>query len=69
MHKRAVHLVAVTLAVAAVAAQAQESWQSSPAIKALYEKARAEGEVVLWGPQDRELDWIPAEFDQGDVVR
>jgi ABC-type Fe3+ transport system substrate-binding protein len=40
----------------------QESWPSSPSVKALYEKARAEGEVVLWGPQDRELDWIPAEF-------
>lgn len=32
------------------------------AVNSLYEKARAEGEVVLWGAQDRELDWIPGEF-------
>jgi hypothetical protein len=55
--------VIVLLVAAAVAAtSAQEPWQTSPAVKALYERARAEGEVVLWGPQDRELDWIPADF-------
>src|SRR5262245_26131197 len=42
--------------------QAPESWQNAPAVKALYEQARKEGEVVVWGPQDRGLDWIPAEF-------
>jgi ABC-type Fe3+ transport system substrate-binding protein len=55
-------LVAVALAAAASTARAQEPWQNSPPVKALYDKARSEGEVVLWGPQDRELDWIPAEF-------
>ena len=45
-----------------LASQADVRWQTSPVVKALYEKARAEGEVVLWGPQDRELDWIPEEF-------
>jgi iron(III) transport system substrate-binding protein len=53
--------VACVVASAVLAAQG-DGWQTSPAIKALYEKARAEGAVVLWGPQDRELDWIPAEF-------
>ena len=62
VRKRPAALVAVVLGVAVVTTRAQEPWQTSPAIKALYEKARAEGEVVLWGPQDRELDWIPAEF-------
>jgi iron(III) transport system substrate-binding protein len=42
--------------------QAPASWDNAPAVKALYEQARKEGEVVVWGPQDRELDWIPAEF-------
>ncbi len=32
------------------------------ALDALYAKAKAEEQVVLWGAQDREIDWIPAEF-------
>jgi iron(III) transport system substrate-binding protein len=36
--------------------------QPPAAVDALYAKARTEREVVLWGAQDRELDWIPAEF-------
>jgi iron(III) transport system substrate-binding protein len=47
---------------ALLAGEEPATWQAAPAIKALYEAARREGEVVLWGPQDRELDWIPAEF-------
>src|SRR5262245_22615566 len=61
MHTRFILLLVVAVAAAANL-RAQEPWQGSPAVKALYEKARTEGEVVLWGPQDRELDWIPAEF-------
>jgi iron(III) transport system substrate-binding protein len=45
-----------------VANQGPTGWLTAPAIKTLYEQARQEGEVVVWGPQDRELDWIPAEF-------
>src|SRR5262245_35903695 len=60
MHTRFMSLLVV--AAVAVNLRAQEPWQNSPAVKALYERAQAEGEVVLWGPQDRELDWIPAEF-------
>src|SRR5262245_8650343 len=60
MHTRFMSLLVV--AAVAVNLRAQEPWQNSPAVKVLYERAQAEGEVVLWGPQDRELDWIPAEF-------
>jgi iron(III) transport system substrate-binding protein len=52
----------IVVLVTGVLTRAQEPSLTSPAVTALYEKARAEGEVVLWGPQDRELDWIPAEF-------
>lgn len=45
-----------------LAEQNPETWVTSPGIKALYEQARTEREVVLWGPQDREVDWIAAEF-------
>jgi iron(III) transport system substrate-binding protein len=55
-------VLVVSLVGAVAVLPGQETWQSSAAVKALYEKARAEGEVVLWGPQDRELDWIAAEF-------
>jgi iron(III) transport system substrate-binding protein len=55
-------LLAVGLLHVLLAGQTPESWPSAPAVKALYEQARREGEVVLWGPQDRELDWVPAEF-------
>jgi ABC-type Fe3+ transport system substrate-binding protein len=61
MSKHLTVIVASAFALTA-ALRGQETWQSSPAVKTLYEKARAEGDVVLWGPQDRELDWIPAEF-------
>jgi iron(III) transport system substrate-binding protein len=49
--------------VAAVAVtQASADWQQSPAVKGLYEKAKQEGEVVIWGTNTREVDWIPAAF-------
>ena len=54
--------LAVAIGAALVTTRAQEEWQTSPALKALYERGRVEGQVVLWGPQDRELEWIPAEF-------
>jgi ABC-type Fe3+ transport system substrate-binding protein len=41
---------------------AQSGWRDSADVRALYEKARAEGEVVIWGAQDRELDWIAEPF-------
>jgi iron(III) transport system substrate-binding protein len=41
---------------------AQSAWQELPAVKALYEKAKAEGEVVIWGPTQVEVDWLAIEF-------
>jgi iron(III) transport system substrate-binding protein len=38
------------------------AWQDAPEIKALYEKAKAEGKVALWGPQRNEVDWVSAAF-------
>jgi ABC-type Fe3+ transport system substrate-binding protein len=59
-------VAALVLAIASdhvsLGGQAPEGWQTAPAVKTLYEQARREGEVVLWGPQDRELDWVPTEF-------
>ena len=44
------------------AATAQVAWHETPAIKTLYEKAKQETTVVLWGTQAREVDWVPAAF-------
>jgi iron(III) transport system substrate-binding protein len=41
---------------------AAQAWKDSPAVKALYEKARAEKKVIIWGPQQRVVDWIPEAF-------
>jgi iron(III) transport system substrate-binding protein len=40
----------------------QAAWQDQPAVKALHEKAKQEGEVVIWGPARVELEWIDAAF-------
>lgn len=57
-------LSALSLTWAPVPAFAQGGWQNVPAVKALYEKAKAEGEVVIWGPVQAEVDWIQAEFSK-----
>lgn len=41
---------------------AQSSWKDTPAVRALYAKAKQEGKVIIWGPQQREVDWIPEAF-------
>ena len=63
------HLIAIlvgVLLVGAIAshAGAQGSWVTSPAAQSLYEKAKAEKEVVIWGPDDDELNWIAAPFNK-----
>jgi len=50
------------LAVAFAATPALAQWKESPAVKDLYAKAKQEGEVVMWGTNGREVDWIPAAF-------
>ena len=37
-------------------------WQDDPAVKALYDKAKQEGSVVIWGPSRPEVDWIETAF-------
>ena len=54
-------LLGLAAAVAATSALAAD-WKQSPAVKELYEKAKKEGEVVIWGPNAREVDWIPKAF-------
>src|SRR5262245_40189167 len=37
-------------------------WMDTPAVKQLYEAAKKEGQVIIWGTQRREVEWIPAAF-------
>jgi iron(III) transport system substrate-binding protein len=53
-------LVAVFVAVSL---PAQAAWQDTPEVKALYEKAKAEGRVMIWGTQQGEVNWIPKAFN------
>jgi ABC-type Fe3+ transport system substrate-binding protein len=50
--------IAAVLIAAAVPAAAQDK----AAVQALYEKARAEGSVMIWGPSRGEVEWIPSAF-------
>jgi len=54
-------LVAVALGL--VPLSAQDGWIDAPEVRRLYQQARAEGRVVLWGSQNREIDWIPEVFN------
>jgi iron(III) transport system substrate-binding protein len=38
-------------------------WQDTPEIKALYEAAKKEGQVIVWGTQRTEVEWIPPAFN------
>lgn len=57
-------LLSATAVLFAFAATVGVGSQTGTALDALYAKARAEREVILWGAQDREIDWIPAEFSK-----
>jgi iron(III) transport system substrate-binding protein len=50
------------LAFALMSASAQAQWHTAPAVQSLYEKAKGEGKVVLWGSVQRELDWEAGPF-------
>lgn len=54
----ALALSAISLAVT----PARAAWQDAPAVKTLYEAAKKEGKVIVWGTQRREVEWIPAAF-------
>jgi iron(III) transport system substrate-binding protein len=52
----------LALALGALTSVAQAAWKDQPAVKALYEKARQEGQVVIWGPARSEIEWIEPAF-------
>jgi len=49
-------------AAVAIATPAHADWAGSPEIKALYEKAKAEGKVHVWGTTAGAVDWVPKAF-------
>jgi ABC-type glycerol-3-phosphate transport system substrate-binding protein len=53
---------ATMLAVALVANARAASWNDAPKVRELYEAARREGKVIIWGTHRREVDWIAAAF-------
>lgn len=55
-------LAALCLGGSALTAAAQ--WQNTPEVKALYEAAKKEGEVTIWGTAAREVDWLPKAFQE-----
>ena len=55
-------MAACAFALMLVAGDAEAAWQDSPKVKALYEAAKKEGKVVVWGTHPREVSWIPAAF-------
>ncbi|MDB5409761.1 MAG: ABC-type Fe3+ transport system, substrate-binding protein [Rhodospirillales bacterium] len=62
IHRAATTILAAFLLLAAGSASAQTPFQDLPAVKALYEKAKAEKEVVIWAPVPSEVDWIQEKF-------
>ena len=50
------------MAAALVARGALAQWADDPKVKELYEAAKKEGQVIIWGTQRREVEWIPAAF-------
>ena len=52
----------VALAMVLLSSVAFAQSLESPQVKELYEAAKKEGQVVIWGTQRREVEWIPAAF-------
>lgn len=55
-YRNAAALLATVIAAVMVVAPAKA--ENDAAIQALYGKAKAEGEVIVWGPTTAELEWI-----------
>jgi iron(III) transport system substrate-binding protein len=65
LERRAAALVAcaaVSLVAALVTGAAAAQSLDQPLVKGLYEAAKKEGQVIIWGTQRREVEWIPAAF-------
>ncbi len=52
----------VALCLTAGLSPAVADWKDQPAVKALYEAAKGEKTVMIWGPARTEVEWIPAAF-------
>jgi iron(III) transport system substrate-binding protein len=57
-------LATSAFALLATVGAACAQWRDTPAAKDLYEKARKEGSVVVWGPQRGEVEWISRAFPE-----
>src|SRR6187551_1910482 len=55
-------LVALALSALTATAGAQTAWRDSPEVQKLYDAAKKESKVIVWGTQRREVEWIPAAF-------
>ena len=56
------YVLGVAIGAAMPAGPAQAGWNDAPRIAQLYEAAKKEGRVVIWGTHPREVGWIPAAF-------
>src|SRR5262245_51822247 len=54
--------LALLLGVALAANDAAAAWNDTPKVRVLYEAAKQEGKVIIWGTHRREVDWIAAAF-------
>lgn len=54
-------VAAIAAAIVAQGAAAQE-WKDNPEVQALYEAAKEEGRVMIWGTNVHEVNWIPEAF-------
>ncbi len=60
-------LMALTTLVSAtfsLTTRVEAQWRDQAVVRDLYEKARAERTVVVWGPQRGEVDWIARAFPE-----
>ena len=58
--KRAIACAIAALTFASIAQAAD--WKDQSSVKALYEKAKPEGKLMIWGPQRGEVEWLDKEF-------
>jgi ABC-type Fe3+ transport system substrate-binding protein len=56
--------IGLALGSASVGAKAQTRWQNSPGVQKLYEAAKKEGQVVVWGTAANEVEWLPTAFSK-----
>jgi iron(III) transport system substrate-binding protein len=55
-------VLCLATALAGLPSAGLAQWIDSPKVKELYEAAKKEGQVTIWGTQRREVEWIPAAF-------